>query len=131
MVIHSLPDGEPQSNAALPISFDRKFRPWRYRVSHSELKLRSVDPVSVPDVVEVSFYGVVGMKLKTVYRSLVLDLAEPAQAEDMLRFSDVEGTHSSRVHCLVLKSDNGDGWVACLSYSIWSHPRDADDSAPR
>ncbi|MEU2495684.1 hypothetical protein [Streptomyces sp. NPDC007883] len=85
----------------------------------------------VSDVVEVSFYGVVGMKLKTVYRPLTLAFAEPAQVEEMLRFSDVKESHSSRVHCLALKSDNGDGWVACLSYSVWSHPRDADGSAPR
>ncbi|MEU6707501.1 hypothetical protein [Streptomyces wuyuanensis] len=131
MPTRALSDEEPQSTASLPLSIDRKFRPWRYSVSHSELRLRSVDPVSVPDVVEVSFYGVVGMKLKTVYRPLTLGLAEPAQAEEMLRFSDVEESRSSRVHCLALKSDNGDGWVACLSYSIWSHPRDADGSAPR
>ncbi|MFG2496195.1 hypothetical protein ACGFSD_34860 [Streptomyces caniferus] len=65
------------------------------------------------------------MRLKTVYRPLSITLAEPAEAEEMLKFSEVRESQSSRVHCLALKSDSGDGLVACLSYSIWSHPREA------
>lgn len=128
MPTHSLPDEEsqPTPTASLPISFDRKFRPWRYSVSHSELKLRSVDPASVGEFIEVTFYGVVGMKLKTVYQSLTIAIAEPVQVEEMLKFADVRESHSSRVRCLALKSDSGDGLVACLSYSIWSHPSDSD-----
>ncbi|MFB7453268.1 hypothetical protein [Streptomyces sp. NPDC056194] len=115
---------------SLPISFDRKFRPWRYSVSHSELKLRSVDPDSVREFIEVTFYGVVGMKLKTVYQSLAISLADPAQVEEMLKFSGVRESHSSRVRCLALKAASGDGLVACLSYSIWLHPKESDSDMP-
>lgn len=66
------------------------------------------------------------MKLKTVYQPLTISLAKPAQVEEMLKFTDVRESHSSRVRCLALRSASGDGLVACLSYSIWSHPRDAD-----
>ncbi|MFI7064659.1 hypothetical protein ACIBL3_26950 [Kribbella sp. NPDC050124] len=78
------------------------------------------------EFIEVTFYGVVGMKLKTVYQPLTISIAEPVQVEEMLKFSDVQESNSSRVRCLALKSDSGDGLVACLSYSIWSHPRSSD-----
>ncbi|MGW1917774.1 hypothetical protein ACWCQS_45825 [Streptomyces sp. NPDC002076] len=132
MPIHSHPEEEtPQpSSASLPISFDRKFRPWRYSISHSELTLRSVEPASGPDFIEVTFYGVLGMKLKTVYRPLTIGMADPAQFEEMLKFSGIGESHSQRVHCLALRSDSGDGLVACLSYTIWSHPRHSVHEAP-
>ena len=131
MPTHSLPDGDPpQPTSGLPLAFDRKFRPWRYSVSHSELKLRSVDPASVREFIEVTFYGVIGMKLKTVYQPLTINIAEPAQVEEMLKFSGVRESHASRARCLALKSDNGDGLVACLSYSIWSHPRELENDVP-
>ncbi|MEU6245626.1 hypothetical protein [Streptomyces sp. NPDC047024] len=79
------------------------------------------------EFIEVTFYGVIGMKLKTVYQSLTIAVAEPAQAEEMLQFSGVREDHASRVRCLALKSDSGDGFVACLSYSIWSHPKESDN----
>ncbi|MGW7251882.1 hypothetical protein [Streptomyces decoyicus] len=123
-------EGGQQPTATLPISFDRKFRPWRYSIGHSELKLRSIDSDAECDFIEVTFYGVVGMRLKTVYRPLSIALAEPAEAEEMLRFSEVRESQSSRVHCLALKSDSGDGLVVCLSYSIWSHPRETDEERP-
>ncbi len=117
-------EGGQQPTATLPISFDRKFRPWRYSIGHSELKLRSVGSEAERDFIEVTFYGVVGMRLKTVYRPLSIALAGPADTEEMLKFSEVRESQTSRVHCLALKSDSGDGLVACLSYSIWSHPRE-------
>lgn len=113
----------PQVVAGLPISFDRKFRPWRYSVSHSELKLRTVDKMPTRDLIEVTFHGVVGMKLKTVYQTLDIALAGQARSKEMLEFSDVRDSQASRVRCIELRSRNGGGWVACLGFSIWSHPR--------
>ncbi|WP_162624727.1 hypothetical protein [Streptomyces cadmiisoli] len=81
------------------------------------------------EFIEVTFYGVIGMKLKTVYQPLTIAIAEPVQVEEMLKFSGVRESHASRVRCLALKSDSGDGLVACLSYSIWSHPRGSDNDA--
>ncbi|MEU7432824.1 hypothetical protein AB0B07_18670 [Streptomyces sioyaensis] len=129
MPTHSPAEEGQQSTATLPISFDRKFRPWRYAIGHSELKLRSIDSGTECDFIEVTFYGVVGMRLKTVYRPLTIALAEPAETDEMLKFSEVRESQSSRVHCLALKSESGDGLVACLSYSIWSHPRETDEES--
>ncbi|MGW5675109.1 hypothetical protein ACWEV4_08485 [Streptomyces sp. NPDC003860] len=115
-----------QPGVILPITFNRKFRPWRYTVGHSELRLRSIDMGSMADFIEVTFHGVLGMKLKTVYQPLTVALAEPAQAEEILRFSDVREAQYSLIRCLALKSDSGDGLVACLGYSIWSHPKGSE-----
>lgn len=127
MPTHSPPEGGAQPTASLPLSFDRKFRPWRYSIGHSELRLRSIDSDAVHDFIEVTFYGVVGLRLKTVYRPLSIAHAEPAETDAMLKFAEVRASQSSRVRCLALKSDSGDGLVACLSYSIWSHPRETED----
>jgi hypothetical protein len=108
------------------VSFGRKFRVWRYDVSHSELKLRSSPTASADDLIEVTFYGVVGMKLKTVYQPLTIAVAEPWQSEDMLRFANLEQSGTSRVRCVALRSEGDDGLVSCLGYSIWSHPGEPD-----
>ncbi|WP_285751748.1 hypothetical protein [Lentzea sp. NBRC 105346] len=83
------------------------------------------------DFIEVTFYGVIGMKLKTVYQPLTIAIAEPAQVEEMMKFSGVRESQASRVRCLALKSDGGDGLVACLSYSIWLHAGGSDDEVSR
>lgn len=79
------------------------------------------------EFIEVTFYGVIGMKLNTVYQPLTIVIAEPEQVEEMFKFSGVRESHASRVRCLAPKADSGDGLVTCLSYSIWSHPRGSDD----
>jgi hypothetical protein len=94
-------------------------------MSHSELKLRSVGPPEDADIIEAAFYGVVAMKLATVYKPLTIEFAAPDQAEEMARLASLVG-RSSRVKVLALKSTGGDGLVACMSYSLWSHPRDVN-----
>jgi hypothetical protein len=95
-------------------------------VSHSELVIRSVDSSTEHEFVEVTFFGVLGMKLKTVYHPLTLANADPAQVDEILRFSGVGVPATSRIYCLALKADSGDGLVACLSYSIWLHPKELE-----
>ncbi|MGW7445858.1 hypothetical protein [Kitasatospora sp. NPDC054795] len=127
MTTHLPADEElPKPVASLPVLFDGEFQLWRYGSSHSELKLRSVGPSSARDFIEMTFYGVVGMKLRSVYRPLTLASAEPAQIEEILGISEVRESQSSRVRCLALKSGGIDGLVACLSYSVWSHPRGSE-----
>lgn len=125
--IHSnLDESSPRPVEELPISLDRKFRPWRYSVSHSELRLRSVGDGSERDFIEVTFYGVVGVKIKTIYRPLVISAATSKQRDEMCKFSDLRESQTSRVICMALKADSGDGLVACLSYSIWLHLKELE-----
>ncbi|MEV7094722.1 hypothetical protein AB0M80_17985 [Amycolatopsis sp. NPDC051045] len=113
----------------LPISFERKFRPWRYHLSHSELSLRSFDPASVEDSVEITFYGVLGLKLKTVYSPLEIARADDDQAREILEVAGIGVDRASDVVTLALKSSGPDGLVACMSYSIRSRPRPLSDDA--
>lgn len=108
--------------------FERGFRPWRYFISHSVLKLRSFGPDCAAYFIEVTFDGVLGMRLKTSYSSLTIATAEPARAEEMLRFCGLaEHRPASWLHCLVLGADGEDGFVVCARYSAWSHPRRLQD----
>jgi hypothetical protein len=118
------PPSEDPPGAVLPLSFGRKFRVWRYAISHSELKLRSAGPASASDLIEATFYGVISLKLRTVYDPLTIAVAEPWQADELLRLANVKESRAARVRCLALRSEGDDGLVSCLSYSIWSHPRD-------
>ncbi|MER7211597.1 MULTISPECIES: hypothetical protein [Streptosporangium] len=74
---------------------------------------------------EVFFRGVLGVKLKSVYRSLTLAEADRRSADEMLRFAGVSDVWASRVHCLTLGPDGEGGFVVCLGFSVWSHPEGA------
>lgn len=111
---------------ALPLSFDRTFRPWSYKVSHSELKFRSVDHADSDDLIEITFYGVVGMRLKTAYRSITIAYADPIQTEELCSIAGLGDRQRLRLRYIAVKSDDGDALIACLSYSIWLHPREVD-----
>jgi hypothetical protein len=114
----------PQRLAELPISFERKFQLWKYGISHSELKLRSIGSPAYADVIEATFYGVVAMKLATVYEPLTIDFAMPGQIQEMARLASLQGSQSSRVKVLALKSTGDEGLIACLSFTVWSRHRD-------
>ena len=103
----------------------RKFRPWSYSVSHSELVLRTVPQDAINECVEIRFYGVVSMKLKSVYSRLELLLATPSESNHILHFSGVADSQTSRVHCIILGDDKRESFVACLSYRAWAFPGDS------
>ncbi|WP_405161780.1 hypothetical protein OG203_36515 [Nocardia sp. NBC_01499] len=124
LLITGSPKGEEGPSAGLPLSFDRRFRPWQYRVGHSELSFRTVDAGSNDDFIEIWFTGVLGMKLKTVYERLHIFVADGPRAADILEFADVPERHAAKMWCLALNSDD-DSFVVCRGISVWSHPRDA------
>ena len=113
------------------MSFERRFHVWRYAVSHSELKLRSVDSESAPDLIEVTFFGVVGMKLKESFKSLTISYADESQAAEILDLVGIEESKRRRLKCYALKSDGGDCLVAAVGSSIWSHPRGKVEAEPK
>ncbi|MBE1497360.1 hypothetical protein H4696_004460 [Amycolatopsis lexingtonensis] len=118
-----------QPIARLPIAFDRKFRPWRYQLSHSELSLRSFGPDSADDFIQITFYGVLGVKLKTVYPRLELARAQDDQVREILEVAGLGLERAPDVIALALKSSGPDGLVACMSYTVRSCPRELSDDA--
>ena len=121
----SAPDRDAPPSAALPVTFDRAFRPWRYAISHSELRLRTVD-TQAGDLIEATFFGVVGMKLKSLYQSLTIDYADRAQTAEILQFADIKEKSAHHVHCLTLRSTGDSGFIACLSFVVRSYPPGSD-----
>ncbi len=117
----SRPEGIPEPTGELPVTFERKFRPWRYVVGHSRLSIRSIDPNSAPDHVEITFFGVLGVRLASVYQTLTIALADKADAEDMFRFSGLRESQYSSALCVALSSDSGTGHVVCVGCSVWLH----------
>jgi hypothetical protein len=108
--------------AQLPVTFEREFHAWRYRTSHSEFSLRSLGRDSTDDLVELACYGVLGLKVKTVYRPLEIAYANEEQVEEMLELVDVKPKNRPAVVVLALKSEGRDGLIACMSYTVFSHP---------
>jgi hypothetical protein len=113
----------------LPVSFDRGFHVHRYRVSHSEFSLRSVGHDPQAELVELACYGVLGLKVKTVYRSMVIAHADEEQIEEMLELIGAKPEHRSAIVVLALKSGGRDGLIACTSYTVFSHPGSRADEA--
>ncbi|MEU4319456.1 hypothetical protein AB0F85_09360 [Nocardia fluminea] len=113
------PDREyTRIDGELPMHFGFKFRPWRYNLSLSELELRSFDRSPEPAFVSIRFFSVFAMKMKTLFNSLTIDLADPSQSLEILRISEVDESKWGRIKCLALKSGDVDSLVACTSYSI-------------
>ena len=125
LVTHSVNDGGMSERATLPLHFGRSFRPWRYGVSHSELVLRTVDNQSRTEIMKVTFFGVLGVKLKSRYRSLDISVADAAEAAEILSFVGLSESHAPKVQCLLLNAETDGGFVACGNFSVWAYPRDA------
>lgn len=71
-----------------------RFQPRRYVIGHSELEIRSVPASS--RVTSLTFFGVLGVKLKSGYDSLtVADADEPLRSE-VLSFVGMAGRSSAR-----------------------------------
>ncbi len=111
-----------EPNAQLPVAFEREFHAQRYHLSHSEFSLRSLGQDSADDLVELACYGVLGLKVRTVYRRLEIAYANEEQVEEMLDLVEVKPRHRSAVVVLALKSAGRDGLIACMSYTVFSHP---------
>ncbi|MGW3783114.1 hypothetical protein ACWD5Z_00905 [Micromonospora chokoriensis] len=102
----------------LPVELAGTFRPWRYRVSHSELEIRGGTGEGA--VTRVLFFGVLGVQLRSVYSSLTLRSAGEVERRRILTSSGVD-PQAGRVHAVVLSADAEEGYVACLSFVVRTH----------
>ncbi|MGW5155249.1 hypothetical protein ACWEPN_07190 [Nonomuraea wenchangensis] len=114
---------------ALPFKLTGNFRPWRYDVSHSRLRIRSTPHDSGADVIDIAFHGVLGVKLRTVYTSLTLSEPNPDQERIIHDYLNLKEVHRNKISCLMLSPEVDDSFVACLGFSVWSHPQAADFDA--
>lgn len=97
------------------LAVDRRFRVWRYTVSHQTLMLRSTARFAGDDTIDVQFDGVAAVSLHQSFQPLTIRAAELGERERMLEFAraDLYDPDGRPPLCLVLASDGPDGYVVC------------------
>ncbi len=101
----------------LPLTFDRKFQPWLYRVSHRTLVLRSPVAAGPEPVIEIEFIDVLAMKTRLRYDRLLIEDAgrDRPEIED---FVDIPERHGSRYLRLIVTDGVHEGFVVCGGFRV-------------
>lgn len=76
-----------------PLRYDRRFQAWSYQVSHGVLLLRSSIGRGFAERVDVMFRGVTAVRLRSVYRSLAVNLVASNNVLDLVGV-DIEAVES-------------------------------------
>ncbi|RBQ20852.1 hypothetical protein DP939_07225 [Spongiactinospora rosea] len=113
--------GWEQVEMSLPIAWERRFRPWKYSVSHSRLELRGFPAAVGERAIALAFHGVLAVRLRSVYMGLSLAEANAGARREMLSFAGVP-PDADRVRCIVIGPDGRDGFVVCGTFSAWTAP---------
>jgi hypothetical protein len=99
---------------------DRRFRPWRYGVSHTEFLLRSWTPRSGPDkTIDIQFIGTRRMLIRDGYRGLVIRLASEEHAAAIkAETPQLYGRFSGAYSVFLLESQNEIDYVVAATV-VW------------
>jgi len=101
-----------------PIVLDRRFRVWRYGVSHSQLLLHAHADTTHLEHLNVLFEDVRAVKLRSSYQPLILALAANPVRDDILAFADVPERHRLRYLTLTLSTEPEAGFVLCARATV-------------
>ncbi|NUR60819.1 MAG: hypothetical protein HOV87_19470 [Catenulispora sp.] len=111
-----------QGEGAWATSFTvaRRFRVWRYSVSHQTLVLRSTARFAGDDLVDAWFDGVAATNLHQGFEPLTVRAAEPDECERIFTWSaaDIYDVRRQPPLCLILASSQPDGFVVCAHARI-------------
>ena len=97
---------------------DRRFRVWRYGVSHSELLLHAHADTTHLEHLNVLFEDVRAVKLRSSYQPLILAPAGNLVRDDILAFADVPQQHRLRYLSLTLSTEPEAGFVLCARVTV-------------
>ncbi|MET7804168.1 hypothetical protein [Micromonospora chersina] len=102
-----------------PLTLRRRFRPWRYGISHSTLLLHAHADSSHNEHLNVIFEDVRAVKLCPSYNPLILQSAEDDTRANILAFAQVPEHHQARYLCLALPTaDTEPGFIACARVTV-------------
>jgi len=101
-----------------PIVLDRRFRVWRYGVSHSQLLLHAHADTTHLEHVNVLFEDVRAVKLRSSYQPLILAPAGNPVRNDILAFADIPERHRLRYLSVTLSTDPEAGFVVCARATV-------------
>ncbi len=98
----------------------RRFRVWRYSVSHQTLLLRSSVRFAGDHTLDAWFDGVAATNLHQGFEPLTVRAAEPDERERIFAWSaaDIHDVHRRPPLCLILASSEPDGFVVCAHARI-------------
>ncbi|MDQ0580705.1 hypothetical protein [Streptomyces rishiriensis] len=104
------------ANRDLTFRYERAFQLWSYGASHRQLVLRSGPGGGLEDAVEIEFLDVLGMKVKSRYRELLILPAPDAVQLD--EFVDVPERRRADYVKLLVTDGSGDGFVICRALRV-------------
>ncbi|MFJ9019060.1 hypothetical protein ACIRPU_03585 [Streptomyces sp. NPDC102259] len=104
------------ANRDLTFRYERAFHLWSYGASHRQLVLRAGAGDGSEGSVEIEFLDVLGMKVKSRYRELLIS---PAPDSDPLdEFVVIPEKHKADYVKLLVTDGSGDGFVICRALHV-------------
>lgn len=114
-----------------PIVLDRRFRVWSYGVGHSQLLLHARADGRHVKHLAVLFEDVRAVKMRSVYRPLILAPAHSPVRDEILAFADITAGHQHRHLSLTLSTEPQDGYVLCSRVTVLAVDKTNDDDLTR
>ena len=98
----------------------RRFRVWRYTVSHQTLVLRSFARFVGDETIDAWFDGVAATNLHQGFMPLTIRIAEREERERIFSWAaaDIHDVRHRPPLCLILASSQPDGFVVCAHARI-------------
>ncbi|MDH6115622.1 hypothetical protein P3T36_007829 [Kitasatospora sp. MAP12-15] len=117
---------QPLDGMATSFTVERRFRVWRYTVSHLTLLLRSAAWREGEETVDVWFDGVRAMNLQESFGSLTVRAADPKERDRMVAHAaDIIRDPVNRPPlCLILASGQSQGSIVCAHVRVTAHTRE-------
>lgn len=113
-----------------PIMLERSFRIWSYGVGHSQLVLLSRAQAGDDDDLVVHFEAVRAMELLSLYRPLILDVADESRRSELIAWAGIPPRLHDRFLYLSVSPRTPRGYVVCGRMNLFAvapggtqHPR--------
>ncbi|MDP9791506.1 hypothetical protein J2S43_000018 [Catenuloplanes nepalensis] len=107
------------SRSRLPLTIDRRFRPWRYQASHRQLIL-STDAPGKSTEFEIVFLDVLAMQIRFAFDRLLI--ADAGRRPEIERFAEIPERHDDRYLRLTVSDGEHEGFVVCGAIHVREHP---------
>jgi hypothetical protein len=105
-----------EADEPLPLCLEHPFQLWSYSKSHRMLVLRGRPGEDYDHYVDVIFTSVVGLKLASSYKKLVVDVA--ADASEMDDFLQAPDRYERGFMNLEVSDETHKGFVVCKRFMV-------------
>lgn len=103
------------------LTLERRFRPWRYGIGHSQLLMHSQANASSDEYINVLFEDVRAVKLRSSYEPLILQQADERTRPGLLGFAQVPPRLHPRFLCMTLPTEDAEpGFIVCARATVLS-----------